>query len=201
MSGPNKPRFHRLFAALSVPESVKSEIREAQNELQRALPDSSVRWTRPEHFHLTLRFLGNVAVERIDQLTQKLQFTCHKFSPLHIRAERIGFFPERGFPKVIWTSVTSDPQLLVHLHQAIQTSTLEFTSEPAENEFAGHITLGRAKKIRRNEADILTNFVAVMRGRVFGEWTVDDVELMKSELTSDGAQHNVLATIPFGGAK
>jgi 2'-5' RNA ligase len=134
-------------------------------------------------------------------LTQKLQVTCHKAFPLHIRAERIGFFPERGFPRVIWTSVTSDPQLLVHLHRAIQTSTLEFTSEPAENDFAGHITLGRVKKIRQNEADILANFATGMRGRVFGEWTVGDLALMKSELTPEGALHNVLATIPFGGAK
>jgi 2'-5' RNA ligase len=176
---------------------VKSEIKKAQNELQGALPHGSVRWTRPEHFHLTLRFLGSVADDHIGQLTDKLRLACHDFPPIYVRTERIGFFPERGFPRVIWVSVCDEQQQLIQLHRAIQTSTLAFTSEPAENEFAGHITLGRPKKIRRPEAAALTSFATRMRERAFGEWTVKSVELMKSELLPEGARHTVFAIIPL----
>jgi len=39
---------------------VRDEIEKAQEDLRRALPRESVRWTRREQFHLTLKFLGNV---------------------------------------------------------------------------------------------------------------------------------------------
>jgi RNA 2',3'-cyclic 3'-phosphodiesterase len=197
MSDSSPPKFHRLFVALAAPDAVKSEMEKAQNELRRTLPDGSVRWTRPDHFHLTLRFLGNVAVERIAALTDKLRLTCGDFTPMKVRAERIGFFPERGFPRVIWVSVCEQNQELIRLHRAIQTSTIEFTSEPGENEFAGHITLGRAKKIRRKEAETLTGFATRMGERIFGEWTVTQIELFRSELLPDGAHHTVVTTIPL----
>jgi 2'-5' RNA ligase len=201
MSDASQPQYKRLFVALAAPDAVKSAIEKAQNELQRELPDGSVRWTRSEHFHLTIRFLGNVAVDRIEALSDKLQFTCRQFAQLKIRAERIGFFPERGFPRVIWVSVRDEHQQLIPLHRAIQTSTIEFTSEPAENKFSGHITLGRAKKIRRREAETLSSFAARMRQRSFGEWTADSLELLRSELLPDGAHHTVIATIPLGGSR
>jgi 2'-5' RNA ligase len=201
MSQAEQPRFHRLFVALSLPNAVKAEIQKAQGELRAALPDGSVRWIRPEHFHLTLRFLGNVAVDRIDALADKLRLTCRDFAPLQLRAERIGFFPQRGFPRVIWTAVSNKKQQLSPLQSAIQCATLEFTAEPSEKEFTGHITLGRAKKVRRREADALKHFAEKMRKRLFGEWTADTVELFKSELLFDGASHTVMATIPLGRAE
>jgi RNA 2',3'-cyclic 3'-phosphodiesterase len=200
MSESNEPRFERLFVALSAPDEVRSEIEEAQNELRGALPNGSVRWTRSEHFHLTLRFLGNVAVNRLHALSGKLRDTCRDFAPMRVRVERIGFFPERGFPRVIWVSVYDERQQLIQLHRAIQTATLEFTSEPAENSLAGHITLGRAKKIRRKEADILTSFATRIGQRSFGEWTADRVELLRSELLPNGAHHTVLTTFPLASA-
>jgi 2'-5' RNA ligase len=118
---------------------------------------------------------------------------------MNVRAERIGFFPERGFSRVIWVSVCEDNQELFRLHRAIQTSTIEFTSEPAEKEFAGHITLGRAKKIRRREAETLTSLATRTRERTLGEWRVSGVELLRSELLPDGAHHTVVTTIPLAG--
>jgi 2'-5' RNA ligase len=197
---PDESQIHRLFVALSPPGNVKSEIEKAQHELRQALPDGSVRWTRPEHFHLTLRFLGNVAASRTEELADKLRLACADFGPIKARAERIGFFPERGFPRVIWVSVRDEHQQLIRLHRAIQTSTNEFTSEPSENEFAGHITLGRAKKIRRREAETLTSFATKMHQSSFGEWTATNIELFRSELLPDGAHHTVTTTIPLAGS-
>jgi 2'-5' RNA ligase len=201
MSVANQPKFHRLFVALDAPEAVKTEIEKTQTEMRQALPNGSVRWTRPDHFHLTLRFLGNVNTNRLDALSEKLRVVCRDFAPIKVRAERIGFFPRRGFPRVIWVAVRDEQQKLIHLHRAIQTSTLELTSEPVENEFAGHITFGRAKKIRRKETDTLNSFATRMRQHSFGEWTVNSIELLKSDLHPDGAHHTLLTTIPLGGAR
>ena len=198
MSGANQLQFQRLFVALSLPIGVKAEIKKAQDELRNTLPDGSVRWTRPEHFHLTLRFLGDVAAERVGELSDKLRLACRGFAAFQLRTEGIGFFPERGFPRVIWTAVSSKDQRLAPLQKAIQSATLEFTSEPPEKEFTGHITLGRAKQIRRREAETLVHLREKMSKRFFGEWIVNGVEIFRSDLLPDGAHHTLINAISFG---
>lgn len=195
------PQSHRLFIAISAPGEVRSEIEKIQNELRDSLPTGSIRWTRPEHFHLTLCFLGNVAVDRVNDLGESLRVACSQFTPLNVRAQRIGFFPARGFPRVIWIAVSDENHQLAHLQSAIQSETLQFTSEPVEKQFTGHITLGRVKRLKRQEADSLANFASKMHARLLGEWVVRAVELFRSELLPDGARHSVLATIPLAGPK
>ena len=169
--------------------------------MRQSLPIDSVRWTRPEHSHLTLRFLGDVRVDRIDDLAERLRITCCNFAPLNVRVERIGFFPLRGFPRVIWTAVSDKEQHLARLQTAIQSETLPFTSEPADKQFTSHITLGRAKKLTRRGADALAGFAENMRGRVFGEWQVRSVDLFRSELSADGPHHTVIHTIPLNNTR
>jgi len=201
MSNERQPQFHRLFVALPVSDSVKSEIRKSQHELQQALPDSSVRWVRPEHLHLTLRFLGNVLAEGAPELAETLRIACQQFGPLRLRAVGIGFFPKRGYPRVIWTSIPNQAQQLTLLQSAVQQVTQKFTSEPPEKEFANHITLGRSKNIDHVETATLANYAYKWRERSFGEWTADSVELLRSELLPDGAHHTVVKTIPLAGAR
>ena len=112
MADSPKTEFHRLFIAISVPAIVKSEIQKVQNELVGMLPDHAVRWTRPEHFHLTLRFLGNAPTERTGQLAECLRTAVSNFFPLELKAEEVGFFPGRGFPRVLWVSVRDECQQL-----------------------------------------------------------------------------------------
>ena len=61
---------YRLFVAVMVPEEVKAEIERAQAELRRALPEARVTWTRPEQFHLTLKFLAHVEAQRVGELVE-----------------------------------------------------------------------------------------------------------------------------------
>src|SRR4051812_30141329 len=90
----------RLFVAISLPNGVKDEIEKAQKEMRDALPGNFMRWTNREQFHLTLKFLGNVASSRVAELTEILREACGQFSALRLRAERIGFFPDARFPRV-----------------------------------------------------------------------------------------------------
>src|ERR1039458_2056675 len=89
----------RLFIAVTIPEEVKAKIAEAQSELRRALPERSVRWTKREQFHLTLRFLGNVDAPRVEALEEALRAACRGFSALWLSARGIGFFPDLRFPR------------------------------------------------------------------------------------------------------
>lgn len=189
----------RLFIAVALPESVKMKIESAQAELRRALPEPGVRWTRREQFHLTLKFLGDVDASRIGALEVAIRAACRGFNPLHLRAERIGFFPDLRRPRVVWTGVHDLAERLHPLQAAVDAATRGFTSEPTEERFTGHVTLARIKAVRPPGVEALTRVAAGMAERVFGQWAADEVELVRSALTPQGARHSSLSGFLLAG--
>ena len=69
----NRLLRYRLFIAIELPEKVKQAIEKAQEELRAAVPAKSIRWTRREQFHLTMRFLGSVEALQVDRLNEALR--------------------------------------------------------------------------------------------------------------------------------
>jgi len=189
----------RLFIAISIPEVVKGEIELARNELRSLLQESRITWTKPEQFHLTLRFLGEVEAERISALSEAMREVGNGFARLKLVAKGIGCFPNMRRPRVIWVGVGDEAGQLVQLQQRIQEATEPFTSEEAEKRFHGHVTLGRVKEIGRKESKMLAELAERMEARMFGEWHGDEVEILKSELTPEGARHSCIERIPLRG--
>jgi 2'-5' RNA ligase len=185
----------RLFIAVAIPEGVRAKMAEAQAELRRALPERTVRWTRSQQFHLTLRFLGNVAVARVEALTEATRAACRGFGALHLCAWQVGFFPDLRYPRVVWVGVQDQAQQLPRLQQAVETATEAFTTEQKEERFAGHVTLARIKSIKRHEADALGQAATGVADRLFGRWTAYQIELVRSEILPQGAQYTTLASI------
>jgi 2'-5' RNA ligase len=193
------PENVRLFIAVMIPDEVKTEMEKVQVELGRGLGAGRVRWASRGQFHLTLRFLGNVEAQRVGLLIEAVRGACQGFSELQLRAQGVGFFPDLRFPRVIWVGVRDERDQLEGLQLAVQNSTQDFTTQEPEERFTGHVTLGRVKAIKREEAKTMTKLAATLASRSLGEWTADKLQLMRSELSSEAAHHTVLASLPLGG--
>jgi 2'-5' RNA ligase len=192
------PEQVRLFIAIVVPEEIKVELEKAQATLRKAVAQARVTWTRREQWHLTLRFLGNVSADRVPLLTEAAHRACHSYSPIQLRAERLGFFPNVRFPRVAWASVDDERNQLVYLQQAITEATQDFTSEEPEKEFTGHVTLARIKRIKRSEIKELAKVAEAMQRQFFGAWTASEVDIIKSELSSEGARYSTMDRVGLG---
>ncbi|HWD93735.1 MAG TPA: RNA 2',3'-cyclic phosphodiesterase [Verrucomicrobiae bacterium] len=204
-----KPEKYRLFVAMSPPADVKNRIEKAQHQLRRTLPGNTIRWTKREQFHVTLKFLGNVAATRVGELTEALRNVCLGAGALRLRAERIGFFPGARVPRVLWVGVQDRQNLLPRLQARVEIGVKEFTKDeaakpgsagvsPASREkFTGHITLARIPRLRHSESEILSQAIADFADPFFGEWTANHVELIRSELSSSGSRYTTLAEIPL----
>ena len=57
----------RSFIAVEVPADVRSQLAEIQERLRQS--GAAVRWVAPENIHLTLKFMGSVDEELIDDIT------------------------------------------------------------------------------------------------------------------------------------
>jgi 2'-5' RNA ligase len=191
------PEHLRLFIAIAVPALVKAQIKMTQDQLRMSLDRGVVRWTKPDQFHLTLRFLGSVQGRLIESLVYTLRAVCQSAGSLQLRASEVGFFPNARAPRVVWIGVRDSGERLGVLQQTVQKATQRFTTEKAEECFSGHITLGRIKQLRRQEIDALARTAARFAQTSFGGWTVHELHLMRSELSAEGADHRLLAAIPL----
>jgi 2'-5' RNA ligase len=188
-----RPETHRIFIAVPIPEPVKDALERVQAELRRALAPRSVRWSRRDQLHVTLRFLGNVESQQVDELIRSVRHACEAFGVLQLRAFRIGMFPSPNRPRVLWTGVADQGHRLAALQRRVEEASAAFTHEKPEPAFVGHVTLGRCKAITRRDASTLGALAVSMERRSFGDWAADRVEIIRSELGAGGSRHTTLA--------
>lgn len=200
MTGEHATERCRLFVAITVPGSVRAELLRVQSELQPLVPRGTVRWTKPQQFHLTLRFLGDIPFQHVAGLQASLRAVCAEIHPLHLLAQGVGFFPNARSPRVIWVGIHDRENRLLTLQQKVESTVQPFTSGPSGDRFAGHITLGRFQDANKLNIKDITNQAGSMENRLFGEWTAREIELIRSELLPGGARYTSLAACQLEAA-
>jgi 2'-5' RNA ligase len=198
MTDQNPASLLRLFIAIPIPEPVRDEIIRVQQELQPLVPRDVVRWARSDQFHLTLRFLGDVPADGVEELKESAGAVCRNARPLSLRAEGVGFFPNPRSPRVIWMGINDREGRLVDLQKQIETAVGPFSPEPGEKNFTGHATLGRLKNPRPADTRDLAARAQSLEKRLFGEWTAHEIEIIRSELSPAGARYTSLAAFRLG---
>jgi 2'-5' RNA ligase len=188
----------RLFIAIPIPEPVRDEIIRVQQELQPLVPRAVARWARSNQFHLTLRFLGAVPADGVEDLKKSVGAVCQNARPLSLRAEGVGFFPNPRSPRVIWMGINDRAGQLADLQRQIETAVGPFSPEPGERNFTGHVTLGRLKNPKPADIRDLAARAQSLEKRLFGEWTAYEIEIIRSELSPAGARHTSLAAFRLG---
>jgi 2'-5' RNA ligase len=181
----------RSFLAVALPEHVRDACSELARQLGDAPGGDGVRWTRAEGYHLTLRFLGNVAVERLPEIAKRTEEELAAFAPFALRLTHAFGFPTPKRPRVI--AVGTDPtQPLEALAQRIEAAVEAAGLAPETRAFRPHLTLGRVRSRRHPTLDR-----AVVPGAP--EFRVAEVVLFRSDLARDGARYTPLETIVLGG--
>src|SRR5579872_5686260 len=98
----------RAFIAIDVRDEIRKQLAETQRRLRPAAPDA--KWSRPEGFHLTLKFLGEISDAQITKVTGALT-ALGSFKPFPIEVKGFGFFPQPHKPRVFWAGVQAPPSL------------------------------------------------------------------------------------------
>ena len=97
------PFFHRI---LSFPGDVLDRVSEMQQRLKKAV--DGVRWVRPEGIHLTLQFLGDIREEGVADIHAAMTSCATGFVSMKVSLGKLGSFPKRGMPRVIWAGLDGD---------------------------------------------------------------------------------------------
>jgi 2'-5' RNA ligase len=173
----------RTFIAIDLPETVKKDL----ETLQRSLMTSTkgIRWVDPKGVHLTLKFLGDVELDRISEIESVIADISKQHKPFKLIPNGCGVFPSWKAIRVVWVGLEGDLEPLKILYTMLEENLKRIGFPREERQFAPHLTIGRAKNISRDEkfAQTLAKFTT-FRSSPF---TVEEIVLFKSTLTPSGA--------------
>jgi RNA 2',3'-cyclic 3'-phosphodiesterase len=192
----------RMFVALPLPEAVKEDLTEFLEPRQEAgSRELSLRWTRPEQWHVTLAFLPEVADRHTDELLERLRRAATRRNPLVLRVAGAGAFPHAGHAKVLWAGLGhegghEEQDELARLAAGVRAAAAKSGIEVAGGRFRSHLTLARLGR----PADV-TSWLNVLDPYAGPAWQAREVALIASHL-GQGAKgrprHDILETFELG---
>lgn len=189
----------RTFVAIPLPADVRKALSELHVQM-RPQEAAAVRWTRAEGIHLTLSFLGDVDVDLIPAISERLSDAAAKSGPFALGVAGVGAFPSLRRPRVFWAGLSGETDRLRSLHSRVQGGLSHVGFVPERRRFDPHLTLGRIRQDRRPED-------ARWAGVAFGGVTlperalaipVDSIVLFRSHLKPGGAEYERLFEAPLG---
>lgn len=189
----------RMFVALPLPEAVKEDLAEFLEPRQEAgSRELSLRWTRPEQWHVTLAFLPEVADRHTDELLERLERAAARRNPLVLRVAGAGAFPHAGHAKVLWAGLQHEGEHdeLERLATGVRAAAAKSGIEVAGGRFRSHLTLARLGR----PADVIS-WLRVLDPYAGPSWQAHEVALVASHLgqgPNGRPRHDILETFELG---
>jgi 2'-5' RNA ligase len=179
----------RTFVAVELPQEIRDRLQQLQDDLRASMPD--VRWTKRGNVHLTLKFLGDVQVSRVDAITKALRDIARQFSPFAMSLAGIGAFPNPRRPRIVWVGIEKGADRLIEIAKLTEASMKRLGFPRERRPFRPHLTVGRIRHL----TDPAGMTEALERSEVgeLGEFIVEKVSLIKSQLDPAGSIYTTLA--------
>jgi 2'-5' RNA ligase len=172
----------RLFAAVALQSSFEEKF-DFLVEQAAAVP-SEVRWVKPDCFHLTLKFFGEMSEEKLPLVADFLAKTAVRHGAFSLELGGLGAFPNFKNPRVLFVPVESSGGPLKELAADIEKTARIFGLNPEENSFKAHVTLGRVKSNSGLEA--VLEKLKTLTVVPLGTMPVESFFLYQSHLTAEG---------------
>lgn len=183
----------RAFLAISVPEEVRTLAQQTKEKL--ASPDVNIKWVEYENYHLTVKFLGDIAVEKGDQIRKLMKTVGENCPPFQLKTNGLGFFPNRFRPRILWIGMEGEINKAQFLAERVDSYLNELGFVP-EKQHRFHLTLGRLRSDQGT--DKILNAAASFRLKPIS-FNVEEFSLMESELTSTGPIYKVIDNFKLNG--
>lgn len=181
----------RAFLALEIPARIKEQLASAHDALRAELPRA--RWTRPQGWHLTLKFLGESGRSTLAELGSELAPRIRGLGAISVKLERTGFFPSSMRPRVAWIGGTAKG---VEKVVAAVEEAADLAGFPRERRtWSVHLTQARLKAQWPRAA--IERFLEWGDELDFDTFSCREVVLFSSDLQPGGAVYTALERYPL----
>lgn len=182
----------RLFVAINFTKADQRRVHAATKAL-RAKP-FPFRWLEFETFHLTLKFLGSIDPERVEDLSARLDKVSAGNREFMLDWGGFGAFPTVRKPRTLWVGVDPSPALRC-LKQDLEWGLNELGYERETRAFQPHITVARADDEGAGAFRGFDEMVAFEKPPA--PFRVRSLDLMKSLSAKGSVRYEVLHKSPL----
>lgn len=181
--------FVAVFPPLAIQTAALAAARAATRRPSGQHPGDRVRWSRPENVHLTLKFLGDVREETLDNLRTTLGEACAGHRSFNVDLIGFGAFPSTRRTRILWAGVGAGSEELRFLAGEIDSALAPLGFGQEERSYTPHLTLGRIRG-RPTSLDFLPETLQLT-------FPARRVELVESTLTERGAIYETIEAFPL----
>ena len=184
----------RSFIAILLPNELSLGLSNLQTRLG-AANKPWIKWTDPDGTHLTLKFLGNVPLDRTGEVSRVMAKAAQKISPFHLKTQGLGAFPNLKRVQVVWLGLGGELDKLSQLQRHLETSLSRLGFAPETRAFKAPLTLARLhRQASPDERQSLGELILSTKPEKSYIVKVEAVSLMRSQLTKEGAHYSQLSS-------
>ena len=134
----------RLFVAVDPGERLRADLATRLDTWRRMW---DLNWVRPEHLHITLRFLGEQPAMALPLLDVALGEAAGRGAPFDLSTGGLDVFPDWRQPRVLFLQLVSDGHLEALARLVGESIDARLPSNlDANKTFRAHLTLARIKR-------------------------------------------------------
>jgi RNA 2',3'-cyclic 3'-phosphodiesterase len=191
---PSDSTLWRVFCAIEIPAEVQRRILAHADHLRAAAPGVQASWTKMDNIHLTLKFFGNVELDKIPKISKAADKVARHFSPINVRVDGTGAFPKHGPARVLWIGLNDPAGKLIDLQKKFDDECAAEGFVAEDRAFHPHLTVARlrsphgARTLAERHKE--TKFEAIT-------FSVTGLTVFRSELSSKGSRYSVISKHPL----
>jgi 2'-5' RNA ligase len=182
----------RLFVAVDVSDEAKAVVATAAERFRDRIPGA--RWTHPDGWHVTVKFLGSTWPRLLDEVTSAVAAAAAAAEPFDSAMTVLGAFASPRRARVIWAGMEDPDGRLAAIARDLD-ARLEDWFVPEKRELTPHLTLARLRTPRD-----LAEFTPDLAGTSVASepFRIEELVLYRSHLSPAGAHYEPLERFPFG---
>lgn len=187
------PKTIRTFIAVPLPDGVLARLAALQDELKSM--GFRFKWMQTKNIHLTLKFLGDIPENDVEQIGEVVKTTAEGVSPISLKSKAIGVFPGIRNVRVVWAGLSGETHALIELQKKLEEN-MDGIGYPKETRpFRAHLTIARSKF--SPDPKMMAEAIETFSAFETGPFTADRLILYKSDLKPGGAVYTRLCDAPF----
>lgn len=182
----------RTFFAVEIGDAARREAARVAERLAAEPGGDAVRWSRPEAYHVTLRFLGPTPEDRVGAIAAAVRDATRDVAPFALRLGALHGFPNPRRARIVVLDL-DPPDEIVPLAAKVEAAVAGAGFAPEERAFHPHVTLGRIKDRART-----LRLDAALGPADLAPFRVEEIVFYQSALAPGGSQYTPLERIPLG---
>lgn len=180
----------RVFVAIDLPTTLRARIIDHIERLRSSVPDARASWSREDNLHLTLKFLGDIPIGNVEQLSAVASLAARKVEPFEIVVEGCGAFPARGQPRLLWIGIDDPSSKLSELNRVLEDECANAGFARERRAFHPHLTIARIRRPHGARQLAARHQEIEFKREILG---VSEISVIRSELRSEGSKHTVIS--------